>query len=79
MTRNIHLRGLPGLKLYGCISIHWYYQHTKFHQNRKGLGQLVIDLTWNDPSTNIPPVPVKPFFIPLSLGICHMVPIKMSD
>ena len=49
MTRNVDLRGHPGLKRDECISIHRYYEPTKFHQNRKGSGQLVIDLTWNDP------------------------------
>ena len=49
MTRNVGLRGHPGLKRDGCISIHRYYEPTKFRQNRKGSGQLVIDLTWNDP------------------------------
>ena len=51
MTRNVDLRGHPGLKRDECISIHRYYEPTKFHQNRKGSGQLVIDLTWNDPNT----------------------------
>ena len=51
MTRNVDLRGHPGLKRDECISIHRYYEPTKFHQNRKGSGQLVIDLTWNDPFT----------------------------
>ena len=48
MTRNFDLSVQPGLKQAGCIASYRYYELAKFHQNRKGSRQNVLNIVWFD-------------------------------
>ena len=53
MTSNSDPGGQLELKFCMHASVMGHYECTNFHQNRRGSGTEVCDLTWNDPFINI--------------------------
>ena len=52
MTSKSDPGGHSGLKFCTHASFMGHYRYTNIHQNRRGLGTAVFDLTWTDPYSN---------------------------